>query len=287
MSKRACAALVAAVGMSVLSVSASADTLWNQTQLGTGTMTRASGTAVPGPGVMSPPGTQWSELYLGNTSNGSTVSPSGTTGIFRLADNFTVSGPGAIIDTVTARAYVTGSTDAPLFTTGNIRIWNGQPGQAGSTVVFGDTTTDRVIGSAVEPLYRIFSTNNSTQGGINSLPGTTRRIKTAVFDIGGLNLGPGTYWVDYQLVSPVSPTGAVFHPYVTLTDARGAAGANAVQLTTATGWVPVLDTGDPAANPDVPQELAFSVEGTIVPEPTSLGLLALGAVAAIRRRRRA
>jgi hypothetical protein len=283
-SQRACALLAAAIGLSAFGTSASADTLWDQTQLGTGTMTRASGTAVPGPGVLSPPGTQWSELFLGNTSNGSTVSPSGTTGIFRLADNFTLA-QGAQIDTVTARAYVTGSTDAQLFTTGNIRIWNGAPNAAGSTVVFGDTTTDRVIGSAVQPLYRIFSTNNSTQGGINSLPGTTRRIKTAVFDIGGLNLPAGTYWVDYQLVSPVSPTGAVFHPTVTLTDARGPAGANALQLTTGpSGWVPVVDAGDPAANPDIAQELAFSVEG-IIPEPASLGLLAMGALAVLRRRR--
>jgi hypothetical protein len=285
MSKRACAALVAAVGLSTFVPLASADTLWDQTSpLSTGTMTRASGTAVPGPGVLSPPGTFWSELFVGNTSNGSTVSPSGTTGIFRLADNFTLT-QGARVDTVTALAYVTGSTDAQLFTTGNIRIWNGAPNLPGSAVVFGDTTTDRVTSSAITNIFRVFSTDNSTQGGINSVPGTTRRIKTAVFDIGGLDLAAGTYWVDYQLVSPVTPTGAVFHPYVTLTTARGAAGANALQLTTGpSGWVPVLDTGDPAANPDVPQELVFRVDG-IIPEPASLGLIGVAGVALLGRRR--
>jgi hypothetical protein len=284
-SQRACALLAAAIGLSAFNLSASADVLWDQTSpLGTGTITRASGTAVPGPGVLSPPGTQWSELFLGNTSNGSTVSPSGTTGIFRLADNFTLS-QASRVDTVTALAYVTGSNDTQLFSTGNIRIWNGAPNVAGSTVVFGDTTTDRVTSGGLTNTYRIFSTNNSTQGGINSLPGTTRRIKTAVFDIGGLDLPAGTYWVDYQLVSPVSPTGAVFHPYTTFTDARGAAGANALQLTTApSGWVTVLDTGDPAANPDVAQELVFRVDG-IVPEPASLGLLAVSGLAMLRRRR--
>jgi hypothetical protein len=283
MSKRACAVIVAAIGLSAFSQSASADILWDQTSpLATGTVTRASGTAVPGPGVAAPPGAQWSELYLGNTSAGSTVSPSGTTGIFRLSDNFSLP-QGGRVDTVTATAYMTGSGDT-LFSTGNIRIWNGAPNLPGSTVVFGDTTTDRVVSSALTNIYRVFSTNNSTQGGINSLPGTTRRLKTATFDIGGLNLGPGEYWVDYQIVSGVSPTGAVFHPYTTFTDARGAAGANALQLTTATGWAPVLDTGDPAANPDVQQELVFRVDG-IVPEPASLGLLALGGLVALRRRR--
>ena len=284
MSKRACAALIAAVGLSTFVSSASADILWDQTTpLGTGTMTRASGAAVPGPGVPAPAGSQWSELFLGNTSNGSTVSPSGTTGIFRLADNFTLP-QGGRVDSVTAIAYMTGSGDT-LFTTGNLRIWNGQPGTAGATVVFGDTTSDHVTSSALTNIYRIFSTNNSTQGGINSLPGTTRRLKEATFTTGGVNLGPGTYWVDYQLVHATTPaTGAVFHPYTTFTDSRGAVGANAIQLTTATGWVPVLDTGDPAANPDVQQELVFRVEG-IVPEPASLGLLAVGALATLRRRR--
>lgn len=286
MSKRVCAVLVAAIGTSAFVSSASADTLWDQTTpLATGTVSRASGAAVPGPGIPAPPGTFWSELFRGNTSNGSTVSPSGTTGIFRLADNFNLP-QGGRVDTVTALAYVTGSTDAQLFTTGNIRIWNGAPNAPGSTVVFGDTTTDRVVSSAVTNIYRIFSTDNSLQGGINSVPGTTRRIKTAVFDIGGLNLGPGTYWVDYQLVSPVTPTGAVFHPYTTFTDSRGAAGANALQLTTGpNGWVTVLDTGDPATNPDVAQELVFRVDG-IVPEPTSLGLAAIAGVALLGRRRR-
>jgi hypothetical protein len=284
MSKRACAVMSAALGLAAFVSSASADILWDQTSpLATGTISRASGTAVPGPGVPAPAGSFWSELFIGNTSNGSTVSPSGTTGIFRLADNFTLS-QASRVDTVTAIAYVTGSGDT-LFNTGNIRIWNGVPDAPGSSVVFGDTTTDRLTSSALTNIYRIFSTDNSLQGGVNNVPGTTRRLKTAVFDIGGLNLPAGEYWVDYQMVNPLTPTGAVFHPYVTLTTARGAPGANALQLTTGPStWVTVLDTGDPAANPDIAQELVFRVDG-VVPEPATLGLIGVAGLGLLRRRR--
>lgn len=274
--------LSAAVVAGLASV-ASADLLWDNGPLATGTISRASGAAVPGPGVPAPAGTEWSELYTGNTAAGATVSPSGTTGAFRLADDFTLPAA-AQLTSVTAFAYMTGSTDAQLFSIGNIRIWNGRPGDVGATVVFGDTTTDRVTSGALTNLYRIFATDSSLVGGTNSVPGTTRRIKTAVFDLGGLNLAAGTYWVDYQITSAVSPTGSVFHPYITLTDQRGKPGANGRQFTT-TGWTDLTDTGNPATLPDIAQDIAFQVEG-VIPEPASLGFLALGATGLAFRRRR-
>lgn len=275
--------LLSAAVVAGLSSFSNADVLWNNGPLGTGTVSRASGAAVPGPGVAAPAGTQWSELFTGNTAAGATVSPSGTTGAFRLADDFTLPAA-AQLTSVTAFAYMTGSTDAQLFSVGNIRIWSGRPGDVGSTIVFGDTTTDRVASGGLTNLYRIFSTDNSTVGGTNNVPGTTRRIKTAVFDVGGLNLAAGTYWVDYQITSAVSATGSVFHPYVTLTDNRGKPGANARQFVT-TGWQDLTDDGNPATLPDIAQDISFQVEG-VIPEPASLGFLALGAAGLAFRRRR-
>lgn len=276
--------LVATAVVAGLSSASFGDILWDNGPIGTGTITRSNGVAGGGPGVAAPAGTQWSELFTGNTSAGSTVSPSGTTGAFRLADDFTLPAA-AELTSISAFAYMTGSTNAQVFSQGNIRIWDGRPGDVGSNIVFGDTTTDRVTSGALTDFYRVFATDNFLTGGVNSPPGTTRRIKTAVFDVSGLTLPAGTYWVDYQVISAVSATGAVFHPTVTLTNARGPAGANARQLTT-TGWADVLDTGDPAALPDVPQELKFVVEG-VIPEPTGIAALGLALAATAVRRRRA
>jgi MYXO-CTERM domain-containing protein len=282
MRMRTCALLAAVMGTSAMSLNASADVLWNNGPLATGTVTRSNGSG--GPGVAAPAGSQWSELYQGNTSAGVSTHPTGTTGAFRVADNFTLTAP-SDLSTVTAFAYMTGSANTALFTVGNIRIWDGRPGDAGSNVIFGDTTTDRLVDSQLTNIYRVFSTDNNLIGGIGSAPGTTRHIKTAVYDVSGLSLPAGTYWVDYQMTSAVSATGAVFHPNVTLLDARGPVGANGRQFITTPAWQDMLDAGDPAALPDIAQELAFMVEGTVVPEPTmGLAVLALGGLAARRRR---
>ncbi len=281
MQKRHFAALVAAIGLGSMSLPASADLIFDNGPLETGAVSRASGAAVPGPGVAAPAGNVWSEIFTGNTSAGATASPSGATGAFRLADDFTLSA-NSRIDTVTGYAYMTGSTDLQLFTTGTIRIWDGRPDLPTSNVLFGDTTTDRLIDSAATNIYRLFATDGSLVGGVNNVPGTTRRVKSAVFDIGGLNLNAGTYWVDYQ-IAPVAPLTSVFHPSVTLTDARNRPTDNAIQFTTAAAWVPFLDTGSPAALPDLNQDLAFRIDG-VVPEPGALALVALSGVALLRRR---
>lgn len=269
---------VLAMAVAGLTTVSAADVLWDNGPLGTGTISRSNGTG--GPGVAAPAGSEWSELFEGNTSAGASVHPSGTLGNFRLADDFTLPAA-ADLTSITTFAYMTGSPDANLFTTGNIRIWDGRPGDVGSNIVFGDTTTDRLTSSALTNIYRIFGTTAAT-GGTASAPGTTRRIKTAVFDVSGLTLPAGTYWIDYQ-ISPVSPAASVFNPSVTLTTGRGRAGDNSRQFTTA-GWTDYLDTGNPASLPDVPQDLPFIVEG-VIPEPAGLAVLGAGAVLAVRRRR--
>ena len=110
-------------------------------------------------------------------------------GGFRLAENFTVPAGGWTIDKITTYAYQTGSTTTSTFTTLNFRIWNGAPNAMGSTVVFGDTTTNRMTATSFTNIYRVTET---------TLTATNRPIMA--IEAGGLNLTlpAGTYWLDWQ-----------------------------------------------------------------------------------------
>lgn len=211
-------------------------------------------------GVAAPAGAQWSEVQhiepdrtLSNTSAGSTV-----TGAFRLADNFTVpAGQSWSISQVVAYAYQTGSPPTPSPVTGaTLRIWNGSPA-AGGTIIFGDTTTNRLATSTDSGLFRIFNTVAPPPG---SAPGTTRKIWENRLDVSPAQvLGPGTYWVDFAITG----AGTKFAPTVTVHGQRGRPGDNGLQFVSPS-WVPALDTGNPATAPDVPQDFPFKLVGSIV-----------------------
>ncbi len=110
-----------------------------------------------------------------------------TTG-FRVADEFTVTDPGGWqVDNIVFYAYQTGSTTTSTINNVNFRIWNGAP-NAGGTVIFGDTTTNRLASTTWPNLYRVIDTN---------LLATNRPIM-ANTATAGLVLPPGTYWVDWQ-----------------------------------------------------------------------------------------
>ncbi|HPG61912.1 MAG TPA: hypothetical protein PK586_07880 [Casimicrobium sp.] len=114
---------------------------------------------------------------------------SGASG-FRLAQQFTVPAGGWLIDKFTVYAYQTGSTTTSTFTAMNFRVWNGAPNVVGSTVVFGDTTTNRMTATMFSGIYRVTQTSG----------GTTQRPIMAIEAAGAnLTLPAGTYWMDFQL----------------------------------------------------------------------------------------
>ena len=110
-----------------------------------------------------------------------------TTG-FRMADDFTVPAGGWNISTITFYAYQTGSTTTTTIDNVNLQIWNGVPGAGGSSVVFGDTTTNRLAGSSFTNIYRVTDT---------ALTGSTRPIMADVVTV-NTTLPAGTYWLDWQ-----------------------------------------------------------------------------------------
>ncbi|MEI2690136.1 MAG: hypothetical protein V9H69_10695 [Anaerolineae bacterium] len=73
---------------------------------------------------------------------------------FRVADDFTVPAGGWNVASITFFAYQTGSTTASTINAVNVRIWDGPP-NAGGTVIWGDTTTNRLASSAWSNIYRV------------------------------------------------------------------------------------------------------------------------------------
>lgn len=165
---------------------------------------------------------------------------------FRVADDFTVPAGGWNISTITFFAYQTNSTTTSTINAVNLRIWDGVPGAAGSNVVFGDPTTNRLASSTWANMYRVLDT---------ALTGSTRPIMADVVTVNTL-LPAGTYWLDWQTGGTL--TSGPWAPPVSILGQTAKPGANGLQYdpTTMT-WNDLVDTG---AN--TVQDLPFVIQGT-------------------------
>jgi hypothetical protein len=157
----------------------------------------------------------------------------------RVADDFTVTGGGWFINTMTFFGYQTGSGTTSTFTALNLRIWDGPPNLGSSNVVFGDTTTNRLASSTWANMYRVLDTG---------LLDTARPVMANVATVNTF-LPAGTYWVDWQadgtLASgPWAPPISILGQTTT---------GNAWQFTS-TGWAALMDGA-------FPQGLPFIVDG--------------------------
>ncbi|MES2556853.1 MAG: T9SS type A sorting domain-containing protein [Bacteroidota bacterium] len=105
----------------------------------------------------------------------------------RVADDITVDCSWTI-DSIYFYGYQTGSTTTSTFTGYTLRIWDGVPDAVGSNVIWGDTTTNRLIRSVFSNAYRVTET---TAGN------STRPIMQNTINVGGFTLSAGTYWFDW------------------------------------------------------------------------------------------
>lgn len=230
-------------------------------------------------GVAAPSGDEWSELQneTGNTTYGNTlagISCSVTTTVFRCADDFEVPvGETWTINQVVTFAYQTGYSGgtSPILAA-TLQIWDGIPGQPGSSVIFGDETTNRLNASGDTGMWRIF---NSTVPSPGTTPATNRKIWNVSINVTPpIALTAGTYWIDWN--TEIAANGAHFAPPVTIPGVRTLPGMNARQFT-ATGWQDVIDEGNPAAAaPDVPLDFPFQLMGNFTlncDEPENLALV--------------
>ncbi|GEM_PF-1704412 len=162
---------------------------------------------------------------------------------FRVADDFTIpTGQSWNIENVELYAYQTGSTTTSTITAVYVRIWSGQPGTG--TVVFGDTTTNRMSSTSFSNVYRALDTQPTN---------TQRPLMKQVVNL-GVTLPAGTYWIEWQTLG--SLTSGPWVPPIVITGQ--ATTGNAKQFSNGV-WADLLDSGS-----NTPQGLPFTLNGNIV-----------------------
>jgi hypothetical protein len=263
MNQRSVRAMVMGAGsMSVVAAGPVLGQMIDNGPLSTGPLTAS--------GVPAPPGTTWSELQVtaacANAALGFSAARLGPATGFRVADDFTITDPaGTLVTRICIYEYLPGASPmAPMVSAGTLRIWAGRPGDPGSTVIFGDTTTDRLLSQMFYQTYRIPSTTTPPPGQAPTLNLPIFKIELEI-DPTGLLLAPGTYWLDWDTTAPGNANH--FATPLTVSGQRALAGWNARQLNVATGiWTDLIDLGDPGACADLTMDLKWQVK-YILPLP--------------------
>ena len=149
----------------------------------------------------------------------------------RVADDFEAIHGGWQLEEIVVYAYQTGEV-ASTITGVTLQIWDGFPGDVGSSVVFGDNTTNVLTSTAFSGILRV--TEESTGTADN------RQITANVITIGTF-LPEGTYWVDYQFTG--SGASGPWAPPITIIGQTTT--GNGIQQINATSpdWNPYLDSG--------------------------------------------
>jgi hypothetical protein len=167
----------------------------------------------------------------------------------RLADEFTVDDPeGWTIDTITFYAYQTGSPVNSTITAVNLSIWDGPPDSPTSTVVFGDTSTNRLTQTTWSGVYRTseLNPNNDTR------PIMANTLAADVF------MPPGTYWLDWQTDGTLSS--GPWAPPIVISNVITT--GNSLQLDGGV-WSSVTDTGQNNTGTHAPQGFPFQIMGHV------------------------
>ena len=131
---------------------------------------------------------------------------------------------------------------------------------------FVNTTTNRLLSSTEANIYAI---NNSSIPAPGTTPVTTRRLWENKLSVSPtFTLGEGTYWIEFATTTFANANH--FYRNVISLNNRTQAGWNARQFTVSTNaWTNILDNGNPASAPDVPQT-SLSKSTARLLQPTTL-----------------
>ncbi len=153
--------------------------------------------------------------------------------VSRLGDNFSITGKGAFVDSVTTYAYAINS-NAPI-DDGSMEI---RQTSTGGPIV----ATSTAITSELTDIYRT-----------DSVISDFRRVQRVTFHFNGEKLTPGSYWITY---SAKAGNLEAFFPTLTANGITTTSGANARRSSVVTGgWNPLVDVGGP-------QDMPFFVSGS-------------------------
>lgn len=180
-------------------------------------------------------------IALGMTTIGAGAQTSANN---RVADDITLTDDYEISE-FRFYAYQTGSTTTSTITGVTLRIWDGVPGAAGSTIVWGDATSNVMASTAWSTVYR----------DSESTPDVTNRpiMESTVTPV-GLTLVAGTYWLDWNFSGSLS-SGPWQPPVAILGQATT---GDALQSLAGGAYNPLIDGGSLT-----PQGIPFQVYGTI------------------------
>ena len=211
--------------------------------------TRSGMISVPGGGSGGLDASRLQNTSLAMNTLGLSVS---TNTAVRLSDDFVVPAGGWIVSDVTVYGYQTGSTTTSTMDTIRFQIWNGDPSLPASTVVFGDTTTNRFSSTAFTNIFRDTET---------TIGNSSRPIMGVTASGLSINLPAGTYWLDWQIGGTLAS--GPFVPPITIV---GQTTTGNGQQFSGTAWGPANDGGTLTR-----QGLAFTLGGVAAQPPTLSG----------------
>jgi len=245
-----CISVIAFLSCNKNSDSKSQDGIYRNGNLSTGLVSNS--------GITAPAGTSWSENQADISSNTSNWGV-GVGNYYNnnrniwTGDDFNIpAGQKWNISKISFYGMAWNVTSNP-FDILHLQIWNGKPGLPGSSVIYGNRTSN-VLSNVIDTL--IYGIRNSLIPSPGITPDLTSKFWKLEANV-DINLNSGTYWLVWQ-THIVSETSA-FTPYIKIKNIRSHPSWNAVIANTPGNWETLVDPGNPDSAPDLPQDLPFEI----------------------------